>query len=182
MHRIESEYLDKEIRNGNIRFCQRYVDDVVLVSLKEHVAKIFVDFNNFHPSIEYTIEAMKNNRLPFLDTEIRLCNEKYELFHYQKPTKSDCIGHFTKNIAPKARKISLLTGELNRVNNACTSQEALSSNKIAPAGEAGLCKQKNRAVYSNAGYLSYIIDLKITVLPQINLIVNIVISVVDLIC
>ena len=100
---------------------------------------------------------MKNHRLPFLDTEIRLINNKYELFHYQKPSKSDCLGHFTKNIAPRSHKISLLTGELNRINNSCTSEEALTE---------GLEKAKIK--FLKNGYPSNLIDEKIRYLKSIN--------------
>ena len=77
----------------------------------------------------------------------------------QKPSKSDCIGHYTKNIAPKSHKIALLTGELNRVNNACTSEEALTE---------GLEKAKMK--FLKNGYPCKLIDEKIRYFRSINFI------------
>jgi hypothetical protein len=125
MNHIERTFFDEAIQKGDIRFAFRYVDDLIICSRTDKVDEIFEKANNLHPNIKFTIEKMKNNRLPFLDTEVRFENNKLELFHYQKPSKSNCTAHFTDSIAPRSQKMSLLTGELNRIYNATSCSEAL---------------------------------------------------------
>ena len=67
-----------------------------------------------------TCEDMKDNFLPYLDTSIKLHNNQFHLFFFEKPGKSDILQNFRTGIAPLNQKISTLTGEIFRRNN-CTS-------------------------------------------------------------
>ena len=57
---------------------------------------------------------MEENKLNFLDTTIYWdkSTSKFELEHFQKSTKSDCILNFNQNVVPKNTKIGVLMGEI----------------------------------------------------------------------
>jgi hypothetical protein len=65
MNHIERTFFDEAIQKGDIRFAFRYVDDLIICSRTDKVDEIFEKANNLHPNIKFTIEKMKNNRLPF---------------------------------------------------------------------------------------------------------------------
>ena len=70
---------------------------------------------------------MQNNRLNFLDTTIYWDGDtsKFELDHFQKSTKSDCILNFNRNIVPKNTKIGVLMGEIYRCRSTTTTEGQL---------------------------------------------------------
>ena len=68
---------------------------------------------------------MKDNSLPYLDTCIKLYNNQYHLFFYEKPGKSDILQNFRTGVSPLNQKISTLTGEIYRRNNTTSCPYAL---------------------------------------------------------
>jgi hypothetical protein len=80
---------------------------------------------------------MENNFIPYLDTKVYLRDGKFNLSFYQKPTKSDILQNYNESVNPKNQKLSLLSGEIYRVNNTCTTQKDL---------DEGLKKLKSKFV------------------------------------
>ena len=76
MNIIESQIIDKEIKNGNIKYFKRYVDDTILLCKKGKRQAIFEEMNNFCQNINFTEELMNNNELKFLDTIIYMDSNK----------------------------------------------------------------------------------------------------------
>ena len=74
--------------------------------------------------------------LNFLDTTIfwDKTTQNFELEHCQKPSKSDVIMTYNKNIVPKNTKIGVLAGEIYRCKSTTTTDfqftKALSNLKI----------------------------------------------------
>jgi len=123
---LETSFIDSEIQKGNLIFCSRYVDDYCFVSKISAKNRIFKNLNKFHPMIKMTCESMdENNRLPYLDTCISIHQNKYELFFYEKPNKSEILTNFKSSVTPLNQKISTLTGEIYRRYNTTTCKFAL---------------------------------------------------------
>ena len=114
---LETDFLTTEIKKGNILFCKRYVDDYCFITRTSAKKRIFNCLNKFDPSIKMTCEDMKDNSLPYLDTCIKLHDNQYHLFFYEKSGKSDILQNFRTGVAPLNQKISTLTGEIYRRNN-----------------------------------------------------------------
>jgi uncharacterized small protein (DUF1192 family) len=103
----------------------RYVDDMLIISKKTCKKRILNVLNKFDPDISFTHENMDNFELAYLDTKIKLINGKFELFNYTKPGKSSLLQNFITSVSPINQKISLLTGEIFRMNNTTSSKKAL---------------------------------------------------------
>ena len=70
---MEQEIIKKEIQKGTISEYCRFVDHIYCVVNKRHKNRIINSLNNFdNKFIKFTTEAMVNNSLTYLDTEIYL--------------------------------------------------------------------------------------------------------------
>ena len=70
---IVMEYLEESVLqklNYNVIFFKRYIDDCLLAIPEDKLTQILTDFNNFHPKLQFTAEAKKNNKINFLDLTI----------------------------------------------------------------------------------------------------------------
>ena len=56
-----------------------------------NIDRILEVSNNLHPNLEFTIENLKDNSMPFLDMEVRLLDGKIDTSWYQKPTDTSLI-------------------------------------------------------------------------------------------
>ena len=116
MNIIESEIIDKEINNGNIKYFKRYVDDIVILFKKGTKNQIFDKMNNFCKDIKFTEDCMENNEMKFLDTIIYLNNEgKIHLKQHRK-SEREVHNNFKLAIMPKNQKIGALCTEIYRAN------------------------------------------------------------------
>ena len=112
MNIIESEVIDKEIKNGNIKYFKRYVDDTILLCKKGKRQAIFEEMNNFCQNINFTEELMNNNEIKFLDTIIYMdSNKKIHLKQYRK-TEREVYSNFKLAIMSKNHKIGALCTEI----------------------------------------------------------------------
>ena len=76
--------------------------------------------------LNFTFEEMKNNSLPFLDTEIYLDEKNIPQFRqYRKKLKSEVIINFKNSVTPRKYKISTLTGDIFRANYCSSTKENL---------------------------------------------------------
>jgi hypothetical protein len=71
----------------------RYVDDILIVYNKDttNIYDVFNIFNNIIPTIEFTIEAEKENQINFLDITISKEKDNLSFDIYRKPTTTDTI-------------------------------------------------------------------------------------------
>ena len=117
------------MQNGEIRFYQRYVDDILIVADKSTLDSTFRELNSYHDNLKFTSEIMDNPEtgIPFLDTLVYFDKKtkKYELKAYQKPSKSDVIMNYSHSISPKNYKLGTLCGEIYRANNCNTTETNL---------------------------------------------------------
>lgn len=110
------------INNGSvfrINFIKKYVDDLVLGVHKDDVNTVLNCFNDFHPSIQFTMELESNNSIPFLDTKIiRDGFNKIKFDWYVKPTYSGRYLNYFSSHSFK-HKLSTVRCMKHRVSNIC---------------------------------------------------------------
>jgi len=71
----------------------RYVEDI-LVKYKDdktNIHRMLEDFNNFIPTIKFTLEKEQNNKINFLDITITKNHDGLSFEIYRKPTATDSI-------------------------------------------------------------------------------------------
>ena len=100
MDHLERKFFDHEVKKGSIKLVVRYVDDYLFLTKRTDKNRIFNCLNKFDPGIKLTHEDMTDGKLPFLDTCIKLHNNKYQLFFYEKTGKSDILQNFSSSITP----------------------------------------------------------------------------------
>ena len=72
------------------RIWKRYVDDTFTILDRENVDDFLQHLNNQQPSIRFTMETEKDNKLAFLDTEVlREPDGRLTTSVYRKPTHTD---------------------------------------------------------------------------------------------
>ena len=72
------------------RYWGRYIDDTIVIMLTCAVDSFTEHLNNCHPAIKFTIERMKDQTIPVLDTLIRVqADGSLEFNVYRKPTHTD---------------------------------------------------------------------------------------------
>ena len=76
--------------------------------------------NSLHSNQTFTLEKPAINKLPFLDTKVKLVLTKFHINVYRKPTDTNLLMQYT-SVCPKAWKLGLLDCYLNRALNLCIS-------------------------------------------------------------
>ena len=77
-------------RSYELRIWKRYVDDTFTVLDRENVDDFLQHLNNQQPSIRFTMETEKDNKLAFLDTAVlREPDGRLTTSVYRKPTHTD---------------------------------------------------------------------------------------------
>ena len=78
--------------------------------------------NRQHSNIFFSSELEKDNRLPFLDTEITRSKGRFSTSVYRKPTVTGLFTNF-HSFVPLGYKRSLVCGLLHRIFHLCSSYE-----------------------------------------------------------
>lgn len=91
----------------------RYVDDLFLIVKKADTDRLLYLFNEYDPSIQFTLEVANNNKLCFLDLEIHLNNNKIYTNWYRKECSANRTLNFYSN-HPTRHKISVINGLVDR--------------------------------------------------------------------
>ena len=77
-------------RSYELRIWKRYVDDTFTVLDRENVDDFLQHLNNQQPSIRFTMETEKDNKLAFLDSaDLREPDGRLAISVYRKPTHTD---------------------------------------------------------------------------------------------
>ena len=123
---MEQKTIKTEIQKNNIVAYCRFVDDVYCVVRKNQKRRILNLINNFDPKfLKFTNQAMANNSLTFLDTEIYINDQNLpEIKKFRKETASDVIMNY-KSVCPKRYKLATLKGDVFRCHYTCSTEENL---------------------------------------------------------
>ena len=60
---FETEIIDPEIINGNIKKYFRYVDDTFCIIRKGYKNTLLEKLNNFNSGLKFTMDSMENDKL-----------------------------------------------------------------------------------------------------------------------
>ena len=95
----------------------RYVDDILHIYNKHLIDNedILSTFNSFCPSLQFTLELEKDNKLNFLDITIERTNTGFSYNIYRKATTTDTIIPMDSN-HPLEHKMAAIRYLLNRAN------------------------------------------------------------------
>ena len=104
----------------NAKLYDRYVDDIIRSISRNHTDTKLDEINNFHPSLNFTIERETEGALPFLDMKVVRSNCKLSSIWYCKPTDTGLIMNFHA-LAPSKYKRSVVCGFVHRIFRACSS-------------------------------------------------------------
>ena len=98
----------------------RYVDDVFAVVERDFPLEEFLqNLNSLTPTINFTVEAEQDAKLPFLDTCVHRDHETFSFSVYRKPTHSNMLLHyFSSN--PKSVKRSVVFSMFLRAYRICS--------------------------------------------------------------
>ena len=86
----------------------RYVDDTFVIFGSElECERFYLDLNQLHPALTFTVEKEKNNSLNFLDVSVEREGTGFLTSIYRKPTFT---GQYIRwnSFSPKARQINLI--------------------------------------------------------------------------
>lgn len=101
----------------DIPFIYVYVDDTVLSAPRDQLNTLLETFNSFHPSLQFTMEIEKEEKICFLDMEIHhQPNGTLITNWYSKPTSSGRLLNYLSN-HPISNKIGIINGLLHRAIN-----------------------------------------------------------------
>ena len=95
----------------------RYVDDILLIYNKRliDIEDVLSSSNSFCPSLKFTLEREKDNKLNFLDITIEKTNTGFSYNIYRKATTTDTIIPMDSN-HPLEHKMAAIRYLINRAN------------------------------------------------------------------
>lgn len=97
-----------------IKFYRRYVDDTFVILNREHVTDFLSTLNGVEPSIQFTYEVEHDNKLPFLDVNVRRCqNGKLATSVHRKACDTENFLNF-ESYHPIEHKRSVVRSLLQR--------------------------------------------------------------------
>jgi hypothetical protein len=96
MNRLEREAMDSFVNPPRVWW--RFVDDVLATIKTEEKQKYLDHLNGRHQRIKFTMEEMKDSKIAFLDTEVKIREDGGVDFKiYRKPTHTDQYLSFNSN-------------------------------------------------------------------------------------
>ena len=110
----ESKWLNEYSLNKP-KFYLRYVDDILAAFEKEHDSLDFLNLNNKHTNIKFTLEKQVNHPIDFLDAFISdIDNENLTIQIYQKSTYTGLLLNL-KSFTSFSYKISLMKCLIDKI-------------------------------------------------------------------
>ncbi|XP_036322205.1 uncharacterized protein LOC118736225 [Rhagoletis pomonella] len=98
----------KQHFNIDIKFINKYVDDIFAITNRNDVNTILETLNKYHPKLQFTMEMEENASIPFLDVRIHKNNNNIVLNWYSKPTSS---GRLINYLSSQPRKYKINTAK-----------------------------------------------------------------------
>ena len=97
----------------------RYIDDIFAIFDNDQSCTKFMEkLNTQHPNIKFTLEQAKNT-IPFLDVEIKINLNKFDIWTWRKPSNTELLLNFN-DFCPKIWKKGLILCLLNRAKITCS--------------------------------------------------------------
>ena len=107
------------------RYWGRYVDDTLVVIRDDVVDSFTEHINTIHPAIKFTIEKMKDQQIPVLDTHIKVNDDRTLGFSvYRKPTHTDQYLQFDSH-QPLEHKLGVIRTLTHRAKTICSTNDDL---------------------------------------------------------
>ena len=127
MGKFENQYILPRILH-NISMYVRYIDDIFLIwKGSERELKEFLEvINTIHPSIKFDYKYSRE-KIEFLDTTVKLLNNKLTTTLYTKPTDRRAYLH-AQSYHPSSTKRSIAFSQATRIRRICTMDEDFRSN------------------------------------------------------
>jgi hypothetical protein len=114
MDNFENKHIE-QLEALGVKVWYRYVDDIFSVLDNNTKAEEILQYlNNQHPNIKFTIEKEKNNKLPFLDTQVNRRSNGYFTTIYRKKTFTGVYLNWT-SLTSKKYKLGLIYCLLDRI-------------------------------------------------------------------
>ena len=94
------------------------MDDILIIYDENltDIHKVHTEFNKLAPTLKFTIETEKNNKINYLDIEIQSKEDTLIFGIYRKPTATDVIIHKT-SCHPPEHKHAAIRHMVNRMNS-----------------------------------------------------------------
>ena len=97
----------------------RYINDIFAIfDNNQSCTKFLEKLNTQHPNIKFTLEQAKNT-IPFVDVEIKINFDKFDIWTWRKPCNTGLLLHFNA-FCPKVWKKGLILCLLNRAKITCS--------------------------------------------------------------
>ena len=139
-------YLEGKIHRSKFPLLyHRFVDDTFAIFEDNSGAlRFFEDLNRLHPNLQFTMESENENKLPFMDVEVKKTSEELRRTVYRKPTFT---GLYTPwdSFCPRLQKINLIR---------CLTHRAI---KICSPTELETELDKLQTIFQNNGYPDMVI-------------------------
>ena len=92
----------------------RYVDDIVIAALNDHINAILYTFNSYHERIKFTVDYGENRGNHFLDVKLLIEDWRVIFANYKKSTNSGRYLNFFSN-HPVEHKRGVIIALLDRI-------------------------------------------------------------------
>ena len=139
--------LFNETQSDNLpNWYKRFVDDTFSLFNSKELANSFLDrLNEIHPSLRFTCEFEKDEKLPFLDVLVHKTDNCFLTSIYHKATFTGLYTRYD-SFCPRRRKISLIKCLIDRIRK-------ISSNEFLEKDLADL-----RSIFLSNGYPGRLLD------------------------
>ena len=118
MAHMENQLLCNDLE-ASPKLYLRYVDNIFTIfDNNQSCTKFLEKFNTLHPNIKFTLEQAKNT-IPFVDVEIKINFDKFDIWAWRKPPNTGLLLHFNA-FCPKVWKKGLILCLLNRAKITCS--------------------------------------------------------------
>jgi len=81
-------------------------DTLALVRDHSDATDLLTTLNEAHPSIQFTMEAATNDRLPFIGMEIIKIDHRLETCVYRKKTNKGLLLHFESHVDSRYKRVT----------------------------------------------------------------------------
>ena len=136
------------------RIWKRYVDDTFTILDRENVDDFLQHLNNQQPSIRFTMETEKDNKLAFLDTAVlREPDGRLTTSVYRKPTHTDQYLAYDSH-HPQSVKRGIVKCLYERAKRLVTKPSVISEEKK----HLSFVLVSNRYPFSSCGNLYWLLD------------------------
>ena len=126
MTELESKIIKPLIDKNIIKFYCRYVDDTLVMIKPEHIEQVHTLINNFHKSLNFTVDTFDNTNVHFLDL---LILDNLDIDIYRKDTFTGQYIHYS-SFTPWHYKVSWIRSLFSRCKSICSTDNILDSQII----------------------------------------------------